>query len=81
MSTIYINGQPKVVPFSSLPVAKVERPLRYLKAKCIRYSTSAKGEITTYFTKPYPTALEFSKQGVGFVVQYLARNFIQPKGK
>lgn len=71
-----INTEGKLVKVlrSNLPIAKVEKPLRYIRAKCIVRYQDNKGQWHTDYTRPYPIARIAARNGDGFIPQYYATN-------
>lgn len=60
----------------ALGVAKIMKPLRFIKARCAVELTNMKGEKETHYTQPYPRMRHLANAGQGRAVQSMAL-FIQ----
>lgn len=75
MPTIYIDGTPKKVPYSSLPPAKVHKPLRWLCAKDSTRKRIGNGGYRIKFGKFAILARTASQRGDGWLVNHMALTY------
>ncbi len=57
-------------------IAKVVKPLRYIRNKCARTTYTEKGASTVY-VEPYPEAEYYASKGDGAAVQRIAMSLVR----
>lgn len=72
MNTRKDNNGKAIAAWKALGLAKIQKPLRYIKNKCARVYTDSKGNATTEYVQPYPIAEAQAARGNGKHVHQIA---------
>lgn len=72
MNTRKDNNGKAINAWKALGLAKIQKPLRYIKNKCACVYTDLKGNTTTKYVQPYPITEAHAAKGNGGQVQRIA---------